>query len=543
VPRTYRDRREHRKGEEYTARMLHHALTLLLGFALPLAAQEPPTLRVFLLAGQSNMEGHGVVDLDDPRDYNGGRGTLAAFSKTSEGAKDWADLKRADGTWATRDDVFVTYRPAHGERKCGALSIGFAVYAGQHHIGPELGIGRALGERFAEPVLLVKTAWGGKSLAKDFRPPSAGGEVGPCYQLMLAEYREAIAQLAVDHPQLAGHRPRLDGVIWFQGWNDACDDAATKSYAANLAALIADLRAEFADPELPFVAGETGNWDGEEFRSAQRLGCLASAVATNTRFVATRHFLRPAEESPNTTHGHHWFGNGESYLKIGAALGRAMVGLLAARTPPAIPAGEDPLRWSEALDAFDRGATPPPRPIVFVGSSSIRLWKTLATDMAPLPVLNRGFGGSRLFDSVYWLERLVVRYDPAVVVVFAGSNDIAGDAPRSAAWVAERFDELIARLRALGSEAPLVYISITPAPSRVKHLAAVREANVLIAARCARDPSLHFVDTASEMVDAEGQPDAQWFVGDRLHLDAAGYRLWTSRVRPLVERLYGESAR
>jgi lysophospholipase L1-like esterase len=519
--------------------MLTHLFALLFGLALPLAAQEPPTLRVFLLAGQSNMEGHGVVDLDDPRDYNGGRGTLAAFLRTAEGQSDWKDLQSADGSFATRDDVFVTYRTANGERKCGALSIGFAVYGGRHHIGPELGIGRALGQRFAEPVLLVKTAWGGKSLVADFRPPSAGGEVGPFYRQMLAEYREALAGIAADHPSLAKHRPRLDGFLWFQGWNDACDEAATKSYAQNLAHLIADLRAELGDPDLPFVVGETGDWDGEPFRSAQRAGCFAPAVVAHTRFVATRHLLRPAEESPNTTHGHHWYGNGESYLKIGDALGRAMAGLIAARTPPPIPEGADPLRWREALDAFDREPTlPPARPIVFVGSSSIRLWKTLADDLAPLPVLNRGFGGSGLFDTVYWLERLVVRHAPAAIVVFAGSNDLAGSSPRSAAWVAERFDELVARLRALGCEAPLVYLSITPTPSRVAHLAAVREANALIAARCARDPSLHFVDAAATMVTEEGLPDPQWFVQDLLHLNAKGYAHWTSQLRPVLEKLH-----
>ncbi|MBL8896527.1 MAG: hypothetical protein JNM84_02815 [Planctomycetes bacterium] len=517
--------------------MFTHLFALLLGLALPLAAQEPPTLRVFLLAGQSNMEGQGVVDLDDARDYNGGRGTLAAFLRTPEGQSDWKDLLRDDGSFATRDDVFVTYRTGSGERKCGPLSIGFAVYGGRHHLGPELGIGRVLGERFTEPVLLVKTAWGGKSLMKDFRPPSAGGEVGPFYRQMLAEYREALSQLAVDHPQLAKHRPRLDGFLWFQGWNDACEDAATKSYAQNLAHLIADLRAELADPELPFVVGETGNWEGEEFRNAQRAGCYAPAVVANTRFVATRQFLRKAEDSPNTTHGHHWYGNGESYLKIGDALGRAMAGLLTSRTPASIPEGSSPLRWRETLDAFDREAVPPRRPIVFVGSSSIRLWKTLAEDMAPLPVLNRGFGGSGLFDTVYWLERLVARHDPAAVVVFAGSNDIAGESPRSAAWVAERFDELVLRLRALGCSAPLVYISITPTPSRVAHLAAVREANSLIAARCQSDPSLHFLDTAATMVTPEGLPDPQWFVQDLLHLNAKGYAHWTSTLKPVLARL------
>lgn len=525
-----------------TALMRHLLLAAIS--ALPLAAQqEAPVVRVFLLAGQSNMEGHGVVDLDDERDYNGGRGTLAAFLRDPANAAAWPGIRTADGTWVVRDDVFVTYRPQHGPRKAGPLSIGYAVYEGRHHMGPELGIGRALGNRFEEPVLLVKTAWGGKSLAQDFRPPSAGGETGSYYLQMLAEYREAIAGIATDHPQLAKHRVQLDGVIWFQGWNDACDDKATAEYATNLPHLIGDLRREFKDPMLPFVAGETGNWDGDEFRTAQRAGCFAPEVAKGTRFVATRRFLRPPAESPNTSHGHHWYGNAESYLRAGDALGRAMAGIHAARTALAVPSGEQPDAWEKELAKLDTAGLPPARPIVFVGSSSIRGWQTLAEDMAPLPVLNRGFGGSRIFDTVFWLDRLVARFDPAVVVVFAGTNDLAGKEPRTAAWVAQRFDDLVARLRTLGSDAQVCYVAITPTPSRVEHLGLVREANALLAARCAQDPQLHFVDTAAGMVTADGQPDPKWFGKDMLHMNAEGYRHWTATLKPVLERLYAEESR
>jgi hypothetical protein len=302
------------------------------------AAAADGIVRVYLLAGQSNMEGHGVVDLFDERDYNGGRGTLARFLDEPANRAEWADLRGADGTWTVRDDVFVSYLTAHGARKDGPLSVGFGVHQGRHHIGPELGIGRALGGAFAEPVLLVKTAWGGKSLAKDFRPPSAGGEVGPFYTQMLAEYREAIASIDARFPGLKGRTPRLEGVIWFQGWNDACDKEATKEYAANLAHLIGDLRKEFADPALPVVVGETGNWDGEDFRAAQRAGCERAEVAAGTKFVPTRAFLRKAEDCPNTGHGHHWYGSGESYLRIGDALGRAMRALVEGRSTPDAPA-------------------------------------------------------------------------------------------------------------------------------------------------------------------------------------------------------------
>lgn len=308
---------------------------------LPAAPASPvpaKILRVYLLAGQSNMEGHGVVDLNDSRDYNGGRGTLAQFVDNPANKATWGDLRAADGSWFVRDDVFVSYLSEQGSQKAGALSVGFAVYDDKHHIGPELGIGRALGNAFVEPVLLIKTAWGGKSLAKDFRPPSSGGAVGPYYKQMIAEYRAAVAAIPTRFPALAGHTPRLDGFIWFQGWNDGCDESATAEYEDNLVHLITDVRAEFGNPKLSFVVGETGNMDNAALRNGQRDGCLHQEVATGTSFVPTRQFLRDAKECPNPSHGHHWFGSGESYLLIGDALGKAAVKLAPDRRPAHAPA-------------------------------------------------------------------------------------------------------------------------------------------------------------------------------------------------------------
>ena len=123
--------------------------------------------------------------------------------------------------------------------------------------------------------------------------------------------------------------------MWFQGWNDACDREATASYAENLKHLVADLRAEFGDADLPIVVGETGNWDGDAFRDAQRAGCDGLDAVV---FVPTRQFLRPAEQCPNQTHGHHWYGSGGSYLQAGDAMGKAMRSLVA--TPVSTPSAE-----------------------------------------------------------------------------------------------------------------------------------------------------------------------------------------------------------
>ncbi len=294
----------------------------------------PQVLHVFLLAGQSNMEGHGVVDLDGTDGYNGGKGNLAKFVDDPANQALWSDLRAADKSWAKRDDVFVSYLTESKEQKAGPLSVGYAVYEGVNHFGPELGIGRVLGKHFDSPVLLIKTAWGGKSLAKDFRPPSSGGVTGPYYTQMISEFRTALAAIPTAFPALAKCTPKIDGVIWFQGWNDGCDSAAAAEYEENLVHLIADVRKEMGDPTLPFIVGETGNMEGNDgniLRNAQRKACESKDVI-GARFVPTAQFLRKAEDSPNITHGHHWFGNGESYLLIGDALGRATVEMISARS-------------------------------------------------------------------------------------------------------------------------------------------------------------------------------------------------------------------
>lgn len=199
--------------------------------------------------------------------------------------------------------------------------------------------------------------------------------------------------------------------------------------------------------------------------------------------------------------------------------------------PMPIPVGEDPLVW-EAEIARTLAARPDvAEPVVFLGSSSIRLWETLTDDMAPVPVVNHGFGGSKIFDAVYWLEAILDGVEPRALAVFSGTNDLAGDAPRDPKWIAARFDELVLRLRSLGHDVPVVFIAISPTPARERHLDLVLRTNALIAVRCAADPMLHFVDSASELLDAEGRPDPRWFVGDRLHLNASGYALWKERIR------------
>jgi hypothetical protein len=290
------------------------------------------TLRIYLLAGQSNMEGQGVVDLDHPQYYNSGKGILNTVMKADPDS--YKHLKDEKGNWVVRDDVFIRFQTKSKLLK-GGLSIGFTGYASKHHIGPELQFGHIVGDACKEPVLLIKTAWGGKSLFKDFRPPSAGGETGEYYTKMLAEIREGLAKLPEEFPALAGCKTEIAGFVWFQGWNDMFDKDALAEYEENMVHLVEDVRAEFKSPMLPVVIGELGN-GGRDVKGNMLLIRQAQAAAAKhpefkgtVAFVKTAEFARPKEESPNVGHGHHWFGNAESYFLIGDALGRKMVELRA----------------------------------------------------------------------------------------------------------------------------------------------------------------------------------------------------------------------
>jgi hypothetical protein len=299
----------------------------------PATAPATKPVKVFVLAGQSNMEGQAVVDLAG-KDYNGGRGTLAALLADPAKAPRLSHLQDAGGRWVVRDDVWVRYQREGKPLLARPLAAGFSVYGDRHHFGPELQFGHVVGDRFEEPVLLVKTAWGGKSLYQDFRPPSSGGQVGPYYTKMLAEVREALATLPSDFPALAGRGHELAGFVWYQGWNDGVSPkTAVPEYEQNLVNLIKDVRRDLGVPKLPVVVGElTGPWVRAEggwdaLRKAQAAAAGRPEFAGTVRFVPTHDFVRKPEDSPNPGHGHHEFGNAETYFLVGDALGRAAVEL------------------------------------------------------------------------------------------------------------------------------------------------------------------------------------------------------------------------
>jgi len=287
-------------------------------------ADQPKPVKVFLLAGQSNMQGQGFIKADPKR--NAGKGSLEFLVKDAASAARFKHLVDKDGKWIVRQDVWVWYLG-----KKGPLTVG---YAGKNDmIGPELGFGHVVGNAYDEQVLLIKLAWGGKSLAKDFRPPSSGGEVGPYYKEMLKHTKDVLANLKTEFPDYQGQGYELAGFGWHQGWNDRVNQAFNDEYEKNLANLIRDLRKDLGVKNLPFVIAETGmTGNDEKHPRALSLMQAQAAVAkypefkANVAFVGTKSFWRSQELSPSGQ-GFHWNSNAETYYLIGTAMGDAMMGL------------------------------------------------------------------------------------------------------------------------------------------------------------------------------------------------------------------------
>jgi alpha-galactosidase len=307
------------------------SLTLLAIMAASVFAAPPVDkpikgpLKVFILAGQSNMEGAGIIKMDPNR--NEGKGTLEYMVKDPKMKGRIEHLVEPDGSWAVRSDVWIWYF----DRK-GGLTAGYG--AKETTIGPEFGFGHAVGEALDEQVLLIKTAWGGKSLAVDFRPPSSGGEVGPYYTEMLEHVKSVLGDIQTHFPEYDGKGYELAGFGWHQGWNDRINQAYNDAYEENMANFIRDVRKDLGVKNLPFVIAETG-MSGHEETHPRALSLMKAQAAVaeheefkgNVAFVGTRDFYRPKEESPSGQ-AYHWNNNAETYFLIGDAMGKAMLTLL-----------------------------------------------------------------------------------------------------------------------------------------------------------------------------------------------------------------------
>ncbi len=188
-------------------------------------------------------------------------------------------------------------------------------------------------------------------------------------------------------------------------------------------------------------------------------------------------------------------------------------------------------QWEKAIAAFeqqDREKPPPKEPIVFVGSSSIRLWD-LGKSFPELTTLNRGFGGSQLIDSVHFAPRIVLKYHPRTVVLYAGDNDLAaGKAPERIAADFKAFSNLVHKEL---PETKILYLSIKPSIQRWKLWDRVQKTNRLIEEICKKGDRLEFVDVGTPLLGDDGKPRAELFRQDGLHLNEKGYEVWTGVLK------------
>jgi lysophospholipase L1-like esterase len=200
---------------------------------------------------------------------------------------------------------------------------------------------------------------------------------------------------------------------------------------------------------------------------------------------------------------------------------------------PAEPAAQGGI-WESAIAAFeasDRTSPPPIGEIVFVGSSTIRLWD-VDRYFPDLKIINRGFGGSQLSDAVRYAERIVTPYKPRIVVVYAGDNDIYAGA--TSEQVVISFEQFVRIVRAKVPDVRIVFIGIKPSLDRWDVIERIRLANEMIRAYAGHDDNVAFVDVDQAMLGWDEKPRPELFVADGLHLTPAGYELWSALLRPLL---------
>lgn len=346
-----------------------HVLLFAAATAVPAVSQADDVYQVFILAGQSNMEGKASNELIEHQAKEAA--TSEIFAAYRDGDK-----------WVERDDVSIKFLNRHGP-----LTIG---YGSPDKTGVELAFGAAMGDYYDEPVLIIKTAWGGHSLYQKFRPPSAGlpsdevlqeeltkaqertkkdnekrnrndplptmeqikAEYGVSYRNMMSEVAETLKEADEIFPQLKGKKPHIAGFVWFQGFNDMFGDYAPKEYEQNMKYLIQDIRKEWNSPNLPVVIGALGQNGSKPaadnmkvIQDAQLAMNDVPEFAGNVKTIRTDVLVdKTAEEKFPTwkenfeewklvgsDRPYHYLGSAIWYTRIGDAMAKAMLEMQSGR--------------------------------------------------------------------------------------------------------------------------------------------------------------------------------------------------------------------
>ncbi|QDT69530.1 hypothetical protein MalM25_24690 [Planctomycetes bacterium MalM25] len=201
-------------------------------------------------------------------------------------------------------------------------------------------------------------------------------------------------------------------------------------------------------------------------------------------------------------------------------------------------------RWEPAIAAFEGldHATPDPEgAVLLVGSSSIRLWKSAAEDLKPYPVIQRGYGGAKFCDVAHFAPRIVTPHRFRATVVFVGNDIVGGAADKTPEEVARLFGYLADLLRSHQPEAPVICCDVRPAPSRFKAWDKIRLGNAALKAACEQREGVHYLDTSDAfLVEGGDAARADLYGPDRLHLNEAGYAVWSAQIKSEIDRVLGE---
>jgi hypothetical protein len=309
--------------------IVHPPAGLEIGYVPIVTRQEKSQrkVRIFILAGQSNMEGYGTIE--DPENDPGS--LLDVIRRDVDG--NWSEIGEA-GNWTTLDGASL-YFARSSDTVRTHVTVGQGAYP--DYIGPELMFAHKLDGYYDDPVLIIKTAWGGKSLAVDFRPPSAGGETGEYYDQMIKTVHDVTHNLTSLFPDMGASNYEISGFAWFQGWNDGASDAFLNEYESNLIHLINDVRNDLGNPGLPVVIASSGQGGFERsndswVRSMQyivsaaqeNVGCNDSIYGGEAGFVNTKPYYLDSSVSPQDAI-YHFNNNALTYLNIGKAMGNEMI--------------------------------------------------------------------------------------------------------------------------------------------------------------------------------------------------------------------------
>ncbi len=483
---------------------------------------------LYYLGGQSNMDGYGRVE-DLPTELRAPvAGAMIFHGNTSP-----------DGAPVDGRGVWSELRPGHG---VGYASDGTtATYS--NRFGIELTFARTLLEGDPEArIAIIKYSRGGSSIDRAaasyfgcWDPGYPGGRTTGVnqYDHFLATVRHA---MSVDDIDGDGEADTLvpTGIVWMQGESDAFhSEEIALRYEGNLERLMDLIRAAFREPDLPVAIGrisDSGRDDTEQDGKVWNQGDVVRAAQAS--FVLNDACAALVTSTDGYSYSDPWHYDSAGYIDLGARFAEAILGLQSCATT-GVP-DPDPLRFQPEIDEFavwDRKNRAPERPVLFVGSSSIRLWPT-AQSFPECPIVNRGFGGAHVSDVAYFYDDIVMRYRPPAIVVYAGDNDIA--AGKSPDQVLSDFAELLDRVHRDLPETTLIYLAIKPSPSRWRHWRDMEAVNRRIEELAGSEDGLLYVDTATPMFGDGGTPREELFVTDLLHLNQTGYELWSSILGPYL---------